>query len=111
MSKSAISGSKDATTMTARNVSLTDRLNAFVEQQAATGRHQSASEVVREALRRYAADLTAEAACIDLIRGIAQEGRDAIARGDFAVIDSDDARQALFQRIADKAARNLGQVA
>ena len=66
--------------MTARNVSLTDRLDTFVEQQVSTGRHQSASEVVREALRRYEADLTAEAACIEMIRGIAHAGRDAIAR-------------------------------
>lgn len=96
--------------MTARNVSLTDRLDAFVEQQVTTGRHQSASEVVREALRRYEADLTVEAACIDLIRGIAHEGRDAVARGDFAVIDSDDARQALFRRITGKAAVKLSEV-
>jgi antitoxin ParD1/3/4 len=98
------------TAVTARNVSLTDRLDTFVEQQVATGRHQSASEVVREALRRYEADLAAEAACIEMIRGIAHAGRDAIARGDFAVIDSDDARQALFRRITGKAAVKLSEV-
>lgn len=96
--------------MTARNVSLTDRLDAFVEQQVTTGRHQSASEVVRGALRRYEADLTAEAACIELIRGIAHEGRDAIARGDFAMIDGDDARKALFRRITGKAPAKLSPV-
>ena len=96
--------------MTARNVSLTDRLDTFVEQQVATGRHQSASEVVREALRRYEADLTAEAACIDMIRGIGREGRDAFARGDFAVIDSADARRALFRRITGKAPAKLGPI-
>jgi antitoxin ParD1/3/4 len=96
--------------VTARNISLTDRLDAFVEQQVTTGRHQSASEVVREALRRYEADLVAEAACLDMIRGVAQDGRDAIARGEFAVIDSDNARKALFRRITGKAAVKLSEV-
>jgi len=40
---------------------------------------------------------------IELIRGIAHQGEDAIARGDFAMIDCDDARQALFRRITGKA--------
>ena len=97
--------------MTARNVSLTDRLDAFVEQQVTTtGRHQSASDVVREALRRYEADLIAEAACLDMIRGVAQDGRDTVARGEFAVIDSDEARHTLFQCITGKAAIELGDV-
>jgi antitoxin ParD1/3/4 len=98
------------TEVTARNVSLADRLDTFVEQQVLTGRHQGASEVVREALRRYDADLTAEAACIEMIRGIAHAGRDAIARGDFTVIDGDEVRQALFRRITGKLATKLGQV-
>jgi len=33
------------------NVSLTDRLDGFVENQVSSGRYRSASEVVREALR------------------------------------------------------------
>jgi antitoxin ParD1/3/4 len=96
--------------VTARNVSLTDRLDAFVEQQVATGRRQSASEVVREALRRYEAELIAEAACLDMIRGVAQDGRDAIAHGEFAVIDSDEARHTLFRCITGKAAIELSDV-
>lgn len=48
--------------MTGRNVSLTDQSARFVEGQVKTGRHQSASEVVREALRRYESGLAAEQA-------------------------------------------------
>ena len=46
--------------MPARNVNLTERLAAFVDQQVHSGRHQNASEVVREALRRYERDLISE---------------------------------------------------
>jgi antitoxin ParD1/3/4 len=34
-----------------RNISLTDRLDRFVETSVTTGRYQNASEVVREGLR------------------------------------------------------------
>ena len=90
--------------MTARNVSLTDHLAYFVDQQVASGRHQNASEVVREALRRYETELAAQQACVEMIRGIAREGRDAIRRGDFALIDGDDAGEALFRRVTGRAA-------
>ncbi|UEM25284.1 type II toxin-antitoxin system ParD family antitoxin (plasmid) [Skermanella mucosa] len=38
--------------MSGRNVSLTPRLDRFVDSQVETGLHRNASEVVREALRR-----------------------------------------------------------
>lgn len=88
--------------MTGRNVSLTDQLARFVDRQVKTGRHQSASEVVREALRRYESELAAEQACIQMIREIARDGREAIARGDYALIDSAEARDELFQRVTGR---------
>ncbi len=88
--------------MAGRNISLTDQLARFVDRQVKTGRHQSASEVVREALRRYESDLAAEQACVEMIREIAREGREAILRGDYAQIDSAEARDALFQRVTDR---------
>ncbi len=84
--------------MAGRNVRLTDQLARFVDRQVKAGRHQSVSEVVREALRRYESELAAEQACIQMIREIARDGREAIARGDFALIDSAEARNALFRR-------------
>ena len=80
--------------MSARNVTLTPHLTAFVEAQVDSGRHQNASEVVREALRRYEGELAAEAERINAIRAVIQEGREAIARGDYTGVataeDQDD---------------------
>jgi antitoxin ParD1/3/4 len=88
--------------MAARNVSLTDHLASFVDQQVTSGRHQNASEVVREALRRYESELAAQQACIEMIHGIAREGREAISRGEYALIDGSDARNALFRRVTGR---------
>ena len=55
--------------MAGRNFSLTPRLSLFVDRQVGSGRHQNASEVVREALRRYEASLVEEKARITAIRG------------------------------------------
>jgi antitoxin ParD1/3/4 len=88
--------------MAARNVSLTEHLASFVDRQVTTGRHQNASEVVREALRRYESELAAEQACIEMIRGIAREGREAIKRGDYALIDAEEARDALYRRVTGR---------
>ena len=38
-----------------------------------------------------------------MIHRIAREGREAIRRGDYALIDGDDAREALFRRTIDRA--------
>jgi antitoxin ParD1/3/4 len=88
--------------MAGRNVTLTDQLARFVDRQVKTGRHQSTSEVVREALRRYESELAAEQACIQMIREIARDGREAIARGDYALIDNAEARDAVFQRVTGR---------
>ena len=88
--------------MAGRNVSLTDQLARFVDRQVKTGRHQSVSEVVREALRRYESEFAAEQACVEMIREIARDGREAIARGDYALIDSAESREALFQRVTNR---------
>ena len=64
-----------------RNISLTDRQSQFVDQQVAAGRHVSASEVVREALRRYEDDVAAEQAQLDALRRLAAEGDLDMAQG------------------------------
>jgi putative addiction module CopG family antidote len=61
--------------MSGRNFSLTERLSEFINQQVEDGRHQNASEVVREALRRYQDDLEAERTSLAAIETIANRGR------------------------------------
>ena len=64
--------------MSGRNFSLTDRLSGFIDKEVASGRHQNASEVVREALRRYEDDITAEHASLAVLEKIAKTGIAAI---------------------------------
>jgi antitoxin ParD1/3/4 len=72
--------------MAGRNFSPTERLGDFVDDQVATGRHQNASEVVREALRRYEDDIKAEQASIEVIKKVAKRGLAEIASGKYMTI-------------------------
>ena len=65
------------------NVSLTQQLEKFVNKQVASGRYQTASEVVREGLRLMQ---EREEKLADLRREI-QIGLDAIARGEIVEYD------------------------
>ncbi|MFC7736420.1 type II toxin-antitoxin system ParD family antitoxin [Roseomonas sp. GCM10028921] len=67
--------------MAARNVDLTDRLAAFVDQQIRNGRHQNASEVVREALRHYESALVAERDAMGMVRATLRKAIDRSATG------------------------------
>lgn len=82
--------------MTGRNFSLTPRLSTFIDRQVGSGRHQNASEVVREALRRYEDALSDERARIAAIRAAIREGREDIARGDYTLVDTEDDIARLF---------------
>ena len=72
-----------------KNVSLTERHRHFIDLQVETGRHASASEVVREALRRYESDLEAERAAIDALWTLAEKSQAGEATGDFIDIQDD----------------------
>lgn len=84
--------------MSGRNFSLTDHLSHFVDHQVDSGRHQNASEVVREALRRYEDDVRLEAANLAAIGKVAEEGIAAIERGDFISVNGPADRRALLER-------------
>ncbi len=85
--------------MSGRNVNLTTHLSTFVDAQVRSGRHQNASEVVREALRRYELDLAAEHERIAAIRAVIQEGRQAIALGDYTTVAGPEDSDALLGRL------------
>jgi antitoxin ParD1/3/4 len=77
--------------MAGRNFSLTPRLSLFVDRQVGSGRHQNASEVVREALRRYEAVLVEEKARIIAIRG------------DYTLVESANDEAQLYTDLAGRA--------
>ena len=84
--------------MTGRNLSLTAHFETFVDQQVESGMHQNASEVVKEALRRYQGQLAAEQAQLDDIRAAIAEGRAAIAQGDVTLVHDEASSAALLAR-------------
>lgn len=91
--------------MSGRNFSLTDRLSNFIDGEVASGRHQNASEVVREALRRYEDDVTAEHASLAAIEKIADMGVAAIESGDFTLVSGPNDSRALLDRLNARASR------
>lgn len=89
--------------MSGRNFSITDHLSDFIDSEVASGRHQNASEVVREALRRYEDELAAEKASLAAIEKIAVLGVSAIANGDFTLIAGEDGSRDLLERLNSRA--------
>ncbi len=87
-----------------RNFSLTDALGSFVDRQVASGRHASASEVVREALRRYEDDVQREEAHLGYLRKLAEHGEADIAAGRYTEVTTPDAVRA---HIVNRAGRRL----
>ncbi|MBI4604551.1 MAG: type II toxin-antitoxin system ParD family antitoxin [Planctomycetes bacterium] len=64
------------------NVSLTPQLERFVEDQVASGRYQSASEVVRDGLRLLEEREAQQRAALDEVRRKVREGLDSTRRGE-----------------------------
>lgn len=92
--------------MAGRNFSLTEPLSEFVDREVASGRHQNASEVVREALRRYEGDLEREQADLAIIAKVAETGLSAIARGEFTFVSGEEGAQTLVERLAARSRAN-----
>jgi len=78
------------------NVSLTPSLEQFVRDCAESGDYNNASEVVREALRLLKRAQEARALKMARLRHAIGDGDDAIARGDFIDIKTDEELDALF---------------
>ena len=91
--------------MSGRNFSLTEHLSDFVDKQVSTGRHQNASEVVREALRRYEDDVRAERASLAIIEKVAARGLAEIARGEYTTISGPDDERRLLERLSQGSRR------
>jgi antitoxin ParD1/3/4 len=90
--------------MSGRNFSLTEYLSKFIDSQVSSGRHQNASEVVREALRRYEDDVLVERANLAAIEKVAEEGIAAIERGEYSLVSGPEGSRALLDRLNERAA-------
>jgi antitoxin ParD1/3/4 len=76
--------------MPTRNVSLTEYLDRFVEANIEAGRYQNASEVIREALRLLEQKQQEDRMRIERLREAIQEGEEALARGDYDLVELDE---------------------
>lgn len=70
-----------------RSISLPPEQDAFIQQQVASGRYASASEVVREALRALEARADNGPSDRARLQSDIQEGLDSLARGEGRPID------------------------
>lgn len=90
--------------MSGRNFSLTPYLSDFIDRTVKSGQHQTASEVVREALRRYEAELKAQEADLAAIWAVAERGIADMERGDYTWVRGEEGSRALLKDLNRRAA-------
>lgn len=74
--------------MPTRNVFLTQHFDSLIASAVEKGHYSNASEVVREGLRLLEQREAEDRAKIEWLRGAAQEGIDAIERGEYVTLSS-----------------------
>ena len=74
--------------MPTRNVHLTEHFDSLIAAGIESGRFSNASEVVREGLRLLEQRQAEDQAMIQWLRGAAQDGIDAMDRGDYTALRS-----------------------
>lgn len=84
--------------MATRNVVLTERQEAFINELLESGRYQNASEVLRDGLRLLEDRVERREAEIAQIRAGILEGLDQIAEGNLAEGSGEDAINRSFER-------------
>lgn len=83
---------------TTLNISLTPELEQFVSSRVASGRYQSASEVVRQGLRLLQEDEMARQAALEKLRNQISLGLDQAKRGE--LLDGEEVFEELERRAA-----------
>ncbi len=81
------------------NVSLTPSLEQFVRDRAESGDYNNASEVVREAIRLLKRTEERRALKMERLRAAIREGDEALARGEFTDLNSDQELDAFFAEL------------
>ena len=89
--------------MPTRNVNLTEHFDLFIESRVTSGRFSNASEVVREGLRLLEQREQEGRARLEWLRAAAQEGFDAIERGDSVTLRSDPEIERFIRQAGDEA--------
>ena len=85
------------------SVALTPHFESLTRQLVASGRYNNVSEVIRDGLRMLESRVQEEAAKLVALRGAAKLGFDAIERGDYLSLKSDQSIERLVRRAGTKA--------
>lgn len=93
--------------MPTRNINLTDRLDAFVEDQVASGAYGSASEVIRDAIRLLEERGKEHRAKLRALRDAAKIGFDQLDQGLGIVINGEKELDAYLNDVANRARRKV----
>ena len=81
------------------NFSLTPSLEQFVRDRAESGDYNSASEVVRDAIRLLKRTEEQRALKMERLRAAIREGDEALARGEFTDLNSDQELDEFFAEL------------
>lgn len=92
--------------MPTRNVNLTDHFDRFIEAGVRSGRFSN-SEVVREGLRLLEQREQEDKAKLEWLRAAAQEGFDAIERGDYVTLRSPREIEEFVRQIGEEVSAEL----
>ncbi len=94
--------------MPTRNVNLTEHFDRFIEDGITSGRFSNASEIVREGLRLLEQRELENKAKIERLRALAKEGFDAIDRGDYVTLNSDEEIDAFVDQVRREVSEKIG---
>ena len=86
--------------MPQRNVNLTEHYDQFITAKIASGRFSNASEIVREGLRLLEQREREDEAKLEWLRSAAKEGFEAIEKGDYTILRSDDDLNSFMDEIS-----------
>jgi antitoxin ParD1/3/4 len=98
---------EDGQIMPTRNVNLTEHLDRFIETGITSGRFSNASEVVREGLRLLEQREQEDKAKLEWLRAAAKQGFDAIDRGDYVALNSEEEIGAFLREIHEEVSVEL----
>lgn len=90
--------------MPTRDVTLTEHLDRFVEEQVGTGRYQDADEVFRAGLRLLERRTLAEERKLALLRELASEGFRSLDQGEGLELSGEEELRSAIARIGLRAA-------
>jgi len=95
--------------MPTQNVNLTDHQVEFIRESVKAGDYNSASEVVREALRLLKAQKDEHRTKLELLRAEVQKGIDALERGEYIELNGPEEISAYFDDVKKRGMERLAR--